>query len=602
MAASADALREDAEALARALEFLRRHDLVESERALERELSARGVFGAESGERAGERSARESVSAGGDDARRAGSDSEGDGEEEEEEDGSWRPGTLRRLRSVDVSGRAMFSALELKAKELPARHARRLSSIEPYEEITGTETHEAVLEAWRKAGEVNCEYEDEDDEGFERYSVPRHEFERYIVDSFTDLANVYGECSAGQRAHTDGHVHFSSEVAGNSTPDEAKVLDRPGSFTFGKPSEQEIADGNSTPMPAGWIDPTREAFEAFHLKVYHKPKKTGFEASKEFVVKCGDVIANRYKVAEGIGCAAFSKTVRAHDLQTGKAVCLKIVKNNKDYVDQSLDEIKLLQLLNDADPTDDHGILRMTDFFYFKEHLFIVSELLRANLYEFQKYDMETAETPYFSLPRVQCVARQVLKSLAFVHERDLIHCDLKPENILMKSYADCTVKLIDFGSSCFITDVMGTYAQSRAYRAPEVILGAKYSQKVDIWSLGCILAEIYSGYVLFRNTSVPSLLARMVSIRGPFDPKFLATGAQSHKYFTKQGFLYDLEEMSGSVSIYRPKRTCLRKRVGSDDDDFIDFLEKLLQVDPDKRVSATEALNHPWLAKKYHE
>jgi len=601
MSASAEALREDAEALARALEFLRRHDLVESERALEKELSARGVFGAEDGDRARERSARESEDADDDDGRRSGSDS--DGKDEEDEDVSWKQSTLRRLRSVDVSGRAMYSsALELTAPEQPVRHARRLSSIELYDEVTGTETHEAVLEAWRKGGEVNCEYDEEDDEGFTRYSVPRHEFERYILDSFADFAHVSGEHSAEERTSTDGHVQFTSEVAGNSTHSEAKILDRPGSFTFSKPSEEEIINGNSTPIPAGCIDPTRDAFEAFHLKVYHRPNKTGFEESKEFVVKCGDVIANRYKIEEGIGCAAFSKTVRAQDLQTGKAVCLKIVKNNKDFVDQSLDEIKLLQLLNHADPTDDHGILRMTDFFYFKEHLFIVSELLRANLYEFQKYDMETSETSYFSLRRVQCVAKQILKSLAFVHERDLIHCDLKPENILIKSYADCTVKLIDFGSSCFTTDVMGTYAQSRAYRAPEVIIGAKYSQKVDIWSLGCILAEIYSGHVLFRNTSVPSLLARMVSIRGPFDPKFLAKGAQSHKYFTKQGFLYDLEEMSGSVSIYRPKRTCLKKRIGSDDEDFIDFLEELLQVDPDKRVSATEALNHPWLAKTYHE
>ena len=62
-----------------------------------------------------------------------------------------------------------------------------------------------------------------------------------------------------------------------------------------------------------------------------------------------------------------------------------------------------------------------------------------------------------------------------------------------------CEVKVIDFGSSCFTTDQLSSYVQSRSYRAPEVILGLPYGQKVDVWSLGCILAELLSGYVLFQ-------------------------------------------------------------------------------------------------------
>lgn len=83
-----------------------------------------------------------------------------------------------------------------------------------------------------------------------------------------------------------------------------------------------------------------------------------------------------------------------------------------------------------------------------------------------------------------------------FLHGLGIIHCDLKPENILIKSYKKCAVKIIDLGSSCFRSDNLCLYVQSRSYRAPEVILGLPYDEKIDLWSLGCILAELCSGEV----------------------------------------------------------------------------------------------------------
>ena len=170
----------------------------------------------------------------------------------------------------------------------------------------------------------------------------------------------------------------------------------------------------------------------------------------------------------------------------------------------------------------------MYDYFYHREHLFIVTELLRANLYEFQRYNLESGEEPYFTLSALKKISRQLLTSLEYLHSLDLIHCDLKPENILIKSYSRCEVKVIDFGSSCYVTDHLSSYVQSRYYRAPEVILGAPYDTKVDMWSLGCILAELYSGEVLLHNDSLASLLARCVGIFGPFDPRLLRRGRYS--------------------------------------------------------------------------
>jgi serine/threonine protein kinase len=92
----------------------------------------------------------------------------------------------------------------------------------------------------------------------------------------------------------------------------------------------------------------------------------------------------------------------------------------------------------------------------------------------------------------------QVLRSLAFLHRLDLIHCDLKPENIMIAEFERPRIKIIDLGSSCFVHDRLATYVQSRSYRAPEVILKAGYDGRIDVWSLGAILAELVMGSVLF--------------------------------------------------------------------------------------------------------
>ncbi|KAH1236184.1 DYRK-family kinase pom1 [Glycine max] len=301
------------------------------------------------------------------------------------------------------------------------------------------------------------------------------------------------------------------------------------------------------------IKAQEEEFETFNLKIVHRKNRhvfnvyvcflllrTGFEEDKNFHVVLNSVIAGRYHVTEYLGSAAFSKAIQAHDLHTGMDVCVKIIKNNKDFFDQSLDEIKLLKYVNKHDPADKYHILRLYDYFYYREHLLIVCELLKANLYEFHKFNRESGGEVYFTMPRLQSITIQCLEALQFLHSLGLIHCDLKPENILVKSYSRCEVKVIDLGSSCFETDHLCSYVQSRSYRAPEVILGLPYDKKIDIWSLGCILAELCTGNVLFQNDSPATLLARVIGIIGPIDQNMLAKGRDTYKYFTKNHMLYE--------------------------------------------------------------
>jgi len=198
-------------------------------------------------------------------------------------------------------------------------------------------------------------------------------------------------------------------------------------------------------------------------------------------------------------------------------------------------------------------------------------------------------------------VARQLLTALEYIHGLGLIHADLKPENVVVKSYSRCQVKMIDFGSSCFIHDRLSVYVQSRSYRAPEVILGVAYDQKIDLWSLGCVLAELWTGYVLFQNNSIQSMLARILGIIGPVPQRMMTTGRFVPQYFTQDGQLYmqvqsQVDGASSEIHLFFPKKSSLKQRMRTEDTEFVDFLATLLRLDPDERPSASEALSHPFL------
>ena len=109
------------------------------------------------------------------------------------------------------------------------------------------------------------------------------------------------------------------------------------------------------------------------------------------------------------------------------------------------------------------------------------------------------------------------------------------------------------------------------------MILGLPYDQKIDLWSLGAILAELLTGYVLFQNDSVPSMLARIIGIFGPFPADMLARGRHAHKYFAN-GVVFE-RDRHGRVELLQPKPSPLRHRLHTDDELFISFIGTLLRL-----------------------
>ncbi|EPY36266.1 protein kinase [Angomonas deanei] len=346
--------------------------------------------------------------------------------------------------------------------------------------------------------------------------------------------------------------------------------------------------------------PTGLPLDTLKLKVIFEKGKTGFEKEKEFPITKDSVVAGRYRIEEFVDSASFSRTACSVDLETGRQVCLKIIHNSKENFDQSLDEVKLLTHVNEAGDPDENSFLQLYDYFYYKEHMFIVTEILADNLYQFSKYNRHHEEELYFTLPRVQSIARQVLTALRLIHSLNIIHCDLKPENILFKSYSKCLVKVIDFGSSCYFTDVLSSYVQSRCYRAPEVILGCRYDDRVDVWSLGAILAELATGKVLFENDTVASMLALVTSVSGPIPSRMLHEGRNTPYFVTKHGAFY--ENIEERLVFHFPEEVSAdAARLGFDDAEYLDFVRQCLTMDPLDRPSASELLTHPFITKPYN-
>jgi dual specificity tyrosine-phosphorylation-regulated kinase 1 len=153
----------------------------------------------------------------------------------------------------------------------------------------------------------------------------------------------------------------------------------------------------------------------------------------------------------------------------------------------------------------------MNTFKHKHHHQCLVFEPLSTNLYQL------LVQTKFrgLDLDVVQKIARQLLKALAYLArpDIDIIHCDLKPENIMLKDPERFDIKLIDFGSACKSNEQSYTYIQSRFYRSPEVILGLPYSVAIDMWSLGCMLVELYTGDPLFAGLDEVEMMQKFVTV-----------------------------------------------------------------------------------------
>ncbi|KAM7056643.1 dual specificity tyrosine-phosphorylation-regulated kinase 4 isoform 1-T2 [Acridotheres tristis] len=303
-----------------------------------------------------------------------------------------------------------------------------------------------------------------------------------------------------------------------------------------------------------------------------------------------DHIAYRYEVLEVIGKGSFGQVAKCLDHKTNELVALKIIRNKKRFHSQALVEVKILDALLKKDKDDTHNIIHMKEYFYFRNHFCISFELLGINLYELIKKNNFQG----FSLSLIRHFTRCVLRCLQVLYQERIIHCDLKPENILLYHNGQGSVKVIDFGSSCYEDQRVYTYVQSRFYRSPEVILGHPYAMAVDMWSLGCIIAELYTGYPLFPGENEADQLACIMEVLGLPPADFIQAASRRRTFFDSKGFPKSVTNSKGKKRC--PDSKDLSTVLNTHDAGFLDFLKGCLMWEPSLRMTPDEAMKHAWI------
>ncbi|KAG8427437.1 U4/U6 small nuclear ribonucleoprotein prp4 [Metarhizium acridum] len=337
-----------------------------------------------------------------------------------------------------------------------------------------------------------------------------------------------------------------------------------------------------------------------------------------YKIRIGEILDGRYQVQATLGRGMFSGVVRAVDVTTKQVVAIKMMRNNDALRKGGYTEIAILQKLNDADPENRKHIVKFERHFDYRGHLCMAFENLSMNLREvLRKFGNNVG----INLGATRTYAYQIFVALAHMRKCSIIHADLKPDNILVNEQRN-VLKICDLGTAIDRSDAatvhnqLTPYLVSRFYRAPEIILGMPYDYGVDMWSIGCTLYELYTGKILFTGDSNNQMLKAIMEIRGRFTPKLFRRGQLAAAHFDEQGQFVSVErdKVLGktavrTLAVVKPTRD-LRTRLnaastGMNDAEarhlnhFIDLLEQCLALNPDKRLTPSEALKHPFFASK---
>ncbi|KAF4613591.1 hypothetical protein D9613_007897 [Agrocybe pediades] len=340
-----------------------------------------------------------------------------------------------------------------------------------------------------------------------------------------------------------------------------------------------------------------------------------------YIIVPDDMINRRYRTVRLLGQGTFGKVVEAIDTENNTRVAIKIIRAIPKYRDASKIEVRVLQKLRERDPHNRNNCIHLLTWFDHRNHICLVSELLGMCVYDFIK------ENDFAPFPRhhIQSFARQLLGSVAFLHDLRLIHTDLKPENILLvhneyrtahiavpgkrnappkakKILESTDIRLIDFGSATFEQEYHSSVVSTRHYRAPEIILGLGWSFPCDAYSLGCILVEFYTGLALYQTHDNLEHLAMMEMVMGKMPERFARAGARSKPEFFKDGAKLDWPKPKASRQSKKDVRATrpLSEVIPETDHinvQFLDLVKKLLAFDPAQRITVREALQHPYFS-----
>ncbi|CAK9048735.1 Serine/threonine-protein kinase PRP4 homolog (PRP4 pre-mRNA-processing factor 4 homolog) [Durusdinium trenchii] len=337
-----------------------------------------------------------------------------------------------------------------------------------------------------------------------------------------------------------------------------------------------------------------------------------------YIAQVGELLESRYLVQDTVsGRGVFSNVVKAKDTKTEgePLVALKIIRSNDMMKKAAEKEMEILQMLNNADKANKRHIVRLIETFYYRKHIFMVFECMAEDLRgALKKYTKNRG----MSIMAVKGYTKQLLIGVRHMHKFNIIHADLKPDNILI-SQDNSIVKLCDFGTAVEQKDIgVSPYLMSRFYRPAEVILGCEYGVPVDVWALACTLYEIFTGKTLLQGKTNNDMLKRIMDLKGKIPKNVIKKGAVWKNHFDENlDFKFiDKDSMTGEEitriitdnNCKRELKEFLLDRVGPEKQKsqeredqqyvkktvhFADLLDKMLALDPEKRLTAEDALKH---------
>ncbi|KAL6207726.1 hypothetical protein ACLB2K_018680 [Fragaria x ananassa] len=350
------------------------------------------------------------------------------------------------------------------------------------------------------------------------------------------------------------------------------------------------------------------------------PPKRDDDREGHYVYNLGENLTPRYKILNKMGEGTFGRVLECWDRQTREYVAIKVVRSIRKYRDAAMIEVDVLNHIAKND-SGNSCCVQILDWFDYCNHICIVFEKLGPSLFDFLKRNKYCP----FPVDLVREFGRQLLESVAYMHDLRLIHTDLKPENILLVSSEyvklpgfkrfssdemqyrclpkSSAIKLIDFGSTVFENQNHSSIVSTRHYRAPEIILGLGWNYPCDLWSVGCILVELWAGEALFQTHENLEHLAMMERVLGPL-PQHMTQRAShgAEKYFRRGARLnWPLGAVSRESIRAVKKLDSLKEMVSQhagpskSSSVLTDLLYGLLNYDPSERLTARQALAHPF-------
>ncbi|RXN12857.1 mitogen-activated kinase 3 [Labeo rohita] len=297
-------------------------------------------------------------------------------------------------------------------------------------------------------------------------------------------------------------------------------------------------------------------------------------------------VGPRYTDLQYIGEGAYGMVCSAFDNVNKIRVAIKKISpfEHQTYCQRTLREIKILLRFRHENIIGINDILRARRIEYMRD-VYIVQDLMETDLYKLLK-------TQQLSNDHICYFLYQILRGLKYIHSANVLHRDLKPSNLLINT--TCDLKICDFGLARIAdpehdhTGFLTEYVATRWYRAPEIMLNSKgYTKSIDIWSVGCILAEMLSNRPIFPGKHYLDQLNHILGILGSPSQDDL-------------NCIINMKARNYLQSLPQKPKVPWNKMFTKADNKALDLLDRMLTFNPIKRITVEEALAHPYLEQYY--